>query len=171
MWKAIRIFFQKTIMWHICTQKVNVLIELVNLNYTYRTSTCDISNRGYVTQRVIDMYFTRGFIDESVNYLQLYRYLVNIPPASPSSESLARLMTSSSESKVRMDITEPNTSSRTTVMWSSQLTRIQGLTKYPPRRGSTITLSPPHTTLAPYTHRNRNQQSGQRESSKYGKIH
>lgn len=62
-----------------------------------------------------------------LNYLQLY--LVNIPPASPSSESLARLMTSSSESKVRMDMTEPNTSSRTTVMWSSQLTRIQGLTK------------------------------------------
>lgn len=154
-------------MWHICTQKVNTLIELVNLEYTYWT--CDISNRGYVTQRVIYMYFTRGFIDEPVNYIQLY--LVNIPPASPSSESLARLMTSSSESKVRMDITEPNTSSRTTVMWSSQLTRIQGLTKYPPRRGSTITLSPPHTTLAPYTHRNRNQQSGQRERSKYGKIH
>ena len=56
-------------------------------------------------------------------------YFVKIPPASPNSESLARRMTSSSESKVRMDMTDPNTSSFTTVMWSSQLTSIQGLTK------------------------------------------
>lgn len=27
-----------------------------------------------------------------------------------------------------------------------------------------MTLSPPHTTVAPYTHRDRNQQGGQREN-------
>lgn len=61
-------------------------------------------------------------------------------------------MTSSSVSKVKTDITEPKTSSLDTVMWSSQLTRIQGLTKYPPKLGSGVTLFPPHNTDAPCVH-------------------
>lgn len=79
-------------------------------------------------------------------------YFVKIPPASPYSELFARAMTSSSVSKVKTDITEPKTSSLDTVMWSSQLTRIQGLTKYPPKLGSGVTLFPPHNTDAPCVH-------------------
>ena len=59
--------------------------------------------------------------------VRLDTYFVNIPPARPNGESLARLSASSSVSNANTDMTLPNTSSRTTVMSSVHLLRMQGV--------------------------------------------